>query len=360
MMRSLRMPSLDSSTSSPSTPEDPGTWRRAVVVLGMHRSGTSAVAGCLHRLGVDFGPRLMPATPDNPRGFYEHVDIVNLHDRLLLAAGASWDNTAPWPAEWLAGPDAARFREDLRELLARDFAQAPLWGLKDPRLCHLLPWWQPLWAELRTRPLFVIVLRDPWEVAASVARRDGFSLGKAYLLWLQHLLAAERATRGAERIMLDFAAFLTDWRQALAPLGALLGQPWPVSLVEAGEQAERFVDSALLQVKRSPGDTPPPLWVDEADAALRRERRTGPELFVALDRIAAQLEAAQSLYGGARDQANDAARRIAALEQQARWYEAEWQKARRRVEAAREQLEKGRNKAQAPQIRIIPNDKLNS
>ena len=258
-----------------------------------------------------------------------------------------------WPARI-----AARFREDLRELLARDFAQAPLWGLKDPRLCHLLPWWQPLWAEMRTRPLFVIVLRDPWEVAASVARRDGFSLGKAYLLWLQHLLAAERATRGAERIMLDFAAFLTDWRQALAPLGALLGQPWPVSLVEAGEQAERFVDSALLQVKRSPGDTAPPLWVDEADAALRRERRTEPELFVALDRIAAQLEAAQSLYGGARDQANDAARRIAALEQQARWYEAEWQKARRRVEAAREQLEKERNKAQAPQIRIISNDKL--
>jgi hypothetical protein len=348
MMRLLRMPSPDSSAPDSKAAAETGSRRRAIVVLGMHRSGTSAVAGCLHRLGVDFGPRLMPATPDNPRGFYEHIDLVNLHDRLLLAGGSSWDDTDPKPTAWLAEPGAARFREDLRAILARDFAAAPLWGLKDPRLCHLLPWWRPLWAELQTRPLFVIVLRDPWEVAASVARRDGFSPGKAYLLWLQHNLAAERHTRGDERVFLDFSAFLTDWRQALAPVGALLGQAWPVLPPVDAAAEEQFVDSALLRVNRSSNDEKPPFWVDDADAVLRRERRTGPGLYAVLDRIAAQLEAAQSLFGGAREHANDAARRIAALEQQARWYEAEWQKARRRLETARRQLEKERNRVQTP------------
>ena len=173
------------SADSPSHPS-----RRAVVVLGMHRSGTSAVAGCLHRLGVDFGPRLMPATEDNARGYFEHVDIVNLHDRLLLALGGGWDETRPFlPREWPAvDPLTDPYRTELFRLLQRDLSAAPLWGLKDPRLCRLLPWWEPVWAATDTWPLFVIVRRPPSEVAASLARREGFSPAKSYLLWLLHTL----------------------------------------------------------------------------------------------------------------------------------------------------------------------------
>ena len=104
--------------------------RRAVVVLGMHRSGTSAVAGCLHRLGVDFGPRLMPATEANARGYYEHIDIVNLHDRLLLALGGSWDETCPLPPDWWSDEVlTGRYRDELLVLLRRDLATAPVWGI---------------------------------------------------------------------------------------------------------------------------------------------------------------------------------------------------------------------------------------
>jgi hypothetical protein len=348
------------------SPEDPphlerpaaaGSPRTAFVVLGMHRSGTSAVAGSLQRLGVNFGPRLMPPTPDNPRGFYEHIDIVNLHDRLLLAAGSSWDDTDPRPPDWLAGPHMARFRDDLRDILRRDFAAAPLWGLKDPRLCWLLPWWEPLWAELQTRPLFVIVLRDPRDVAASLARRDGFSPGKAYLLWLQHILAAERATRQAERVFVDFADFLIDWRQALAPAGELFGRPWPVSPASDGSLEERFVDGALPRANPTPGGGQVPIWVDELDTALRRERRTGRELFALADRLAEQAEAAQSLYGCARERAGDLALQLAAVQQQARWYEAEWQKARRRWEEDHARLERARNEVLELKQRVITKDR---
>ena len=338
------------------SPISPAAPRRAIVVLGMHRSGTSAVAGCLQRLGVDLGPRLMPATPDNLRGYYEHIDVVNLHDRLLLALGRSWDETGPFPpGEWQEGEPAKRYREEMFALLRRDFAHAPLWGLKDPRLSRLLPWWEPLWTETGSAPLFVLVRRRPSDVAASLARREGFSTGKSYLLWLQHTLEAERFTRGKPRLLVDFTAFLADWRTVLAPATALLGRPWPVSLEASSAAGGRFVEPALAH---SATEGPVPIWVEEADAALRlgiagREE----EMRAGLDRLAGHLGAAESLYAPAPAEARDDLRRqLEASRRQAVWYEAEWQKARGHAEDARAKLRAKREEIERLKSRIINNE----
>ncbi len=311
--------------------EDPSACsRRAVVVLGMHRSGTSAVAGCLHRLGVDFGPRLMPATEDNTRGYYEHIDIVNLHDRLLLALGGSWDETRPLPPGWLSDDaPTSRYRAELLDLLRRDLPTAPLWGIKDPRLCRLLPWWEPIWAAMDTRPLYVIVRRRPAEVAASLARREGFSAGKSHLLWLLHLLEAERTTRSGQRVFIDFKDFLGDWQAALEPVRAALGAPWPVA------SPEPFVDPTLSRSSASRDDAPLPPWVEQADAALQLgQAGEETEMREIFDRLAGSLEAAQMLYGlSDTERSADLRQQLETTRRQARWYEAEWHKARRRSEA---------------------------
>ena len=65
---------------------------KAVIVLGMHRSGTSALAGMLSLLGIQFGRSLFPPQADNPRGYWEHREIVDLDDRMLMALGSSWDD----------------------------------------------------------------------------------------------------------------------------------------------------------------------------------------------------------------------------------------------------------------------------
>ena len=239
--------------------------RRVVVVLGMHRSGTSLVAGCLQRLGVDFGPRLMPPDPDNPRGYFEHNDVVNLHDRLLLALDRSWDETAPFPADWWL--DAARldpYRQQLLAVLRRDFPDAPLWGIKDPRLCSLLPWWQSVWQETGSRPLFILVRRDPAEVASSLAKREGMSAAKASLLWLRHMLEAERWTRARERALVDFSDFRTNEKMALARLRQALGLP-----NAADPEPTRLVDPTLGHsgaVAKLEEVFP---WVQAADECLR-------------------------------------------------------------------------------------------
>ena len=318
------------------------TVRRVVVVLGMHRSGTSAVAGSLQRLGVDFGPRLMPATEANARGYYEHIDLVNVHDRLLLAWGRSWDDTYPFPPGWWRD-DAltGRFREDVLGLLQRDFSSARLWGFKDPRLCRLLPWWEPLWQAVGSEPLFVLVRRAPAEVADSLAKREGFSKGKCHLLWLQHTLEAERATRGHKRVLLDFNAFLADSGLALATVERALGQPWPVTPPATVAGQARFLDPALVRSARTTDEPEPlPVWVEEADAAWRCGLAGGEDRMRAeFDRLAGHLRAAESLYAPLpATTAADVQLQLAASRQQAAWYEAEWQKSRARAEDARSKL----------------------
>ncbi len=311
-----------------------------MVVLGMHRSGTSAVAGCLHRLGVDFGPRLMPATEDNARGYYEHIDIVNLHDRLLLALGGSWDEARPLPPvsllnDELTGP----YRAELLSLLQRDLSTAPLWGIKDPRLCRLLPWWEPVWTATGTKPLYVIVRRRPSEVAASLARREGFSAGKSHLLWLLHLVEAERGSRSGQRVFIDFKDFLGNWQAALEPVCAALGlhRPSPAS------SSKPFVDPALSRSSIDRDNTPLPPWVEQADAALLSgQAGREAEMRTVFDHLGESLDAAHQLYDHTEaERAADLRQQLEMTRRQARWYEAEWHKARRRSEMLRQKVGKG-------------------
>ena len=78
----------------------PALKNRALIVLGMHRSGTSAFSGVLNLLGVDLGAHLLPASNTNQSGYWEHEEIVAVHDRLLMALGSSWDDPSPLPPNW--------------------------------------------------------------------------------------------------------------------------------------------------------------------------------------------------------------------------------------------------------------------
>jgi len=215
----------------------------ALVVLGMHRSGTSALAGMLHHLGVALGDRLMAATPDNPRGYWEHADIVAVHERLMAALGWGWDDIRSLPAGFERQEPARVARNTLTAILTRDFAGAPLWGLKDPRLCRLMPLWTELFADERVEPRYLLAVRHPLDVAESLAARDGISAAWAALLWLGHLLDAERATRGAKRVIVHYEDLIGEsgWRGIANRVADEFGITWP----HAGTETEAAVDAFL-------------------------------------------------------------------------------------------------------------------
>ena len=144
----------------------------AVIVLGMHRSGTSALAGMLDILGVQFGKSLLAPSADNPKGFWEHLEILDIHERLLAFLGSSWDDPRPLPASWWTDDQIQPFRADIVRVLRRDFERVPVWGLKEPRTCRLIPLWRNILRELGCRTCFVLIYRHPVESAERPNSRE--------------------------------------------------------------------------------------------------------------------------------------------------------------------------------------------
>jgi predicted nucleic acid-binding Zn-ribbon protein len=190
--------------------------RNALLVLGMHRSGTSALTGALVRAGAHPGVTLLPATADNPEGYWECAPVVRLNDELLKRLGARWDSIVPFPAGWVSLPAVAALKPDAQRIIATEFGGTRLAVLKDPRLCRLLPFWREAFAEAGCAISCALMLRRPMEVAASLARRDQFAPEKSLALWLAHLADSERDSRGVSRAIVTYDALLADAGTALA------------------------------------------------------------------------------------------------------------------------------------------------
>ncbi|MGB3394197.1 MAG: glycosyltransferase [Stenotrophomonas sp.] len=217
----------------------------ALIVLGMHRSGTSALAGTFSQLGLSLGDELMPATADaNPKGYFEHVRVVQAHDRLLAAFGMDWADPRALPESWMRHPATLQVRAELEQLLLQLLAAGDTVVVKDPRLCRFVPLWRELLAGLGVRVHFAFIARHPVEVAASLRRRDGMSEYRAGLLSLAYQLEAEQATRGANRLFMTYEDLVADWRGQVARCRAAFGAD---VLPEGGADAavDGFLDAQL-------------------------------------------------------------------------------------------------------------------
>ncbi|MBK9963626.1 MAG: glycosyltransferase family 2 protein [Holophagales bacterium] len=219
---------------------------RALLVLGMHRSGGSALAGCLLGLGVPLGGPLSSPGLDDPSGeTFELERVRRLHDALLSSFGASPLDLAPLPAGWERHPIARETRRVLGTLVDELFSSRPLWALQDPRLSILLPLWFPLLAERGIEPRFVLVQRSPGEVAHSLGKK-GVPTAAALAAWLAHVENADRLTRGHVRTVVRYADLLDGPVAELERIGTALGFAWPFP--PAGERARL---ETFLQTRRS-------------------------------------------------------------------------------------------------------------
>ncbi|MHC4219272.1 MAG: sulfotransferase family protein, partial [Planctomycetota bacterium] len=220
--------------------------QQGVIILGMHRSGTSAVAATMRLLGADLGPSLMPAhEAENPKGFFEHVEIVQCHERLLAALGRGWDDPRSISKQCLATGSAQDARQELTALLRRDFGDSALWAVKDPRVCRLVPLWLQILEDLESEPRFIIVHRPLVEVAASLRRRNGFSAEKSALLWADHVMSAEFHTRRHRRAFVSYDRLLRDTEGTLREVGEALGLEWTRAVSEAMPHLSEFLCPSL-------------------------------------------------------------------------------------------------------------------
>jgi glycosyltransferase involved in cell wall biosynthesis len=227
--------------------------KRIIVVLGMHRSGTSALTRGLEALGVGLGTNLNPANFANPKGYWEDEDVMALNEALLRRLGSAYDGLALISPETLLGNDYVDLREEARMLLQRKLEGASIWAFKDPRTARLLPFWQKVFADLDLHHSYVISVRHPISVAQSLARRDGFAPVKSYYLWLEHLLGALTATSGCPRIVVDYDALLSQPNVEIKRIADGLQLP-PPGEAELNAYAHDFLDTGLRHTRYSEAD----------------------------------------------------------------------------------------------------------
>lgn len=134
---------------------------QAIIITGMHRSGTSLVASLLQSAGVHIGGELLSAKPDNPHGYFEDVVFCNFHDKVLTKRGLSHLVTSKDPI-YLDGEEMKFARK-----LIKSKSSQPIWGWKNPRTSLFLDFWYQLLPSAK----FLFVYRHPVEVLLSLLKR---------------------------------------------------------------------------------------------------------------------------------------------------------------------------------------------
>jgi hypothetical protein len=235
---------VDLSTANPD-PAQSGPRRTAYLVLGMHRSGTSAVTQLLGLAGANLPAEVMPGDEHNAKGYFEPWRIALFNDERLRAAGGAWDDVFGFPFRPLPRKDDRKWLVRGEALFEAEYGEARYPLLKDPRVTVLMPFWRTLFDDLGMGARVVIPVRHPLAVAGSLTRRDGFAVQKSVLLWTSYMLAAEAYTRDLPRVFVDYDSLLGDWRAEVGRIEAAHGAPLPKLTEKAGKAIDRFLTPEL-------------------------------------------------------------------------------------------------------------------
>jgi hypothetical protein len=215
---------------------------RVICILGMHRSGTSALTGSLEQQGLFLGKRNVSAE-HNLRGNRENPEIMQLHEALLESNGGAW-MSPPERVDW-----KPEHLEWARQILAT-YAGHAVWGFKDPRSLLTMEGWRKLVPNLE----HVGIFRHPLRVAASLNRRNQFPAELGVALWRQYNQRLIAAHRHKAFPILCFDDEEADLGQKLVQLGRMLE-------LEPSVESEPFFADELRRAELASATLPEPVRV---------------------------------------------------------------------------------------------------
>jgi GT2 family glycosyltransferase/glycosyltransferase involved in cell wall biosynthesis len=257
----------------------------------MHRSGTSALTRVLSFMGAALPAHLLGPSDDNRSGHWESLPLIRYHNTLLDSLDSNWQD---WRALDLAGLSASQRKKiaaEIRDVLHAEYAAAPLFVVKDPRLCRFAPLFLEALDEASIEARAVLCLRNPLEVQSSLERRNRLGRTHSALLWLRHVLDAEASTRQRRRTIVSYEQLLLDWKSTVNDLSRRLKVRWPDTLREIADQVEAFLAPAQRHHSNTTEEVllDPLLkdWVGEAYLALLALERDPADkgALAALDRV---------------------------------------------------------------------------
>ena len=251
------MDSLDVDSQTPEgsgTPPDGDARRVGLVVLGMHRSGTSAWARALGLLGYRLPVNTMGASEGNATGHWESAEMAELTDAIFADQRQSWFSWGLMRLERMRARDRRDTVDDIGARLAMEFPGGADFVLKDPRLCRVAPLLLEAMRADGIDPRVVIPVRNPLEVMRSLGKRDGFSQPYSALLWLRYVLDAELASRDVPRVICTYEGLLEAPVRSLEHVVEALGLRPSRSAEAARDRLSEFLDPALRHHARTLDD----------------------------------------------------------------------------------------------------------
>jgi len=222
---------------------------KIVCVLGMHRSGTSMLMRLLNICGVYVGENdecSIEPTESNAMGHWENKEILEINEKILKLLGGSWDNPPVFSKGWEASPKMKNLRKRATDYIASMNSRSKVWGFKDPRTCLTIEFWRKIIPDM----LYIIPLRDSFEVALSLKKRDGSSIEKGLFLWTWYHTNIMNNTSESKRFFTLQREYFEDWKSELRKVINFINEP-SVSLSGKEKEIKSFIKPSLLHNKIS-------------------------------------------------------------------------------------------------------------
>jgi hypothetical protein len=177
-----------------------------VVILGMHRSGTSLLANFMQAIGVDLGDDLVPADQWNVAGHFESRKIAITHEKIMKELNCDWHNPPlRFDADWWRKPGVQALKKELVDFVRSECERTEkIWGFKDPRTAILFPVWEEIFEELQLEPVCILAVRHPSSVAGSLSTRNRFASSHSEALWLKTNLEVLSHARDHLRAIVNY------------------------------------------------------------------------------------------------------------------------------------------------------------
>jgi hypothetical protein len=213
----------------------------------MHRSGTSLVANFVHAIGVDLGQDLNPANEWNEAGYWESRQILETHDIILKELNCVWSNPPlSFPANLWRKPEIQELKSRLLGFVRSECKRTEkIWGFKDPRTAILLPMWQEIFDELQLEPFYILAVRHPGSVAASLNRRYHLSFSHSQVFWLKTNLNALSYARSNLRAVVDYDRWFDSGLQQARTLIKSLNLSQSISEQQIANAVNDIIQPAL-------------------------------------------------------------------------------------------------------------------
>jgi len=219
--------------------------KTGLLILGMHRSGTSALTRIINLMGYELPKYVTGSSEGNKTGHWESALISKINEEIFQKLGLVWFSWTPIKLELLDTKCKLQFIDDFADKIQAEFPKASDFVLKDPRLCRTAPIFLKAIENLGISPKIIIPIRNPLEVADSLATRDNISKEQSALIWLRYILDAELASRKHPRVFTFFDELLESPEKTVDHIIETLNIRPPLKFKAAKKDIDRFINRRL-------------------------------------------------------------------------------------------------------------------